>query len=124
MKHWAESYLGLPWVAGENDCWAFARRVWRERFGFEVEPVPVDPDDPRAIRRAMGAAIGWQPVSEAAEGDAVLMGKGQRPCHVGVWVDVGRGAVLHAIERTGVVCTAPDRLPDLGYRIFGVYQRQ
>jgi len=125
MNHWASTYIGGPWVVGESDCWAFARRVWHERFGLEVPTVAVDASSPRAVRRAFVAgAEGWNAALTPCEGDAVLMAKGVHPCHVGVWIAPPEGAgVLHAVEGAGVIFTPVPRLHDLGYRITGFYRR-
>lgn len=123
--HWAEAYIGTPWIAGESDCWNLAIRIWRERFGFMVDPVDVDPRDPRAVRRGFGQGgevARWQEVEAPHEGDAVLMALGVHPCHVGVWVDPG--LVLHSVEAAGVICMPRTRLSGMGYRIVGIYRRR
>ena len=124
--HWAAGEIGLPWVAGASDCWSFARRIWRDRFGWDVPPVPVDPGSPRAARHALSAApeeAGWVQVDRPREGDAVLMGRGALPAHVGIWIEPDLAGVLHALESAGVVFTPPDRLAGLGYHIIGFYRR-
>jgi hypothetical protein len=125
-SHWAACEIGQPWVAGSSDCWSFARRIWVERFGWDVPPVPVDPRDPRESRRALAGPPedqGWVQVIKPAEGDAVLMARGAYPAHVGIWIEPDQGGVLHSIEVAGVVFTTPDRLAGLGYRIIGFYRR-
>jgi cell wall-associated NlpC family hydrolase len=122
--HWSADYIGTPWVAGLSDCWSFARRVWRQEFGWQVPAWEGDPANLRAGMMALsGDRPGWVPVAEATEGDAVLMGRSSRPCHVGVWITPPDGAgVLHALEQVGVVYTPPARL--CGLRILGLYRRQ
>lgn len=126
MIHWASAYIGSPWIAGDSDCWSFARRVWRERFGLDVASVAANSIDPRAVRRAFAAGqAGWQAVVNPREGDGVLMARGQWPCHVGVWIAPVEGAgVLHSVEGAGVVFTPPVQLGRIGYRIIGFYRRQ
>lgn len=124
--HWALAEIGHPWVAGENDCWSFARRIWAQRFGWDVPPVPIDPRDPRACRQALArdpAKAGWVVAWPPREGDAVLMARGARPAHVGIWIEPDLGGVLHSVETAGVIFTPPDRLAGLGYRILGYYRR-
>lgn len=119
MTHWAARYVGTPWDAAENHCWAFCRRIWREVFGVEVPEALVDGGSPLAARRAFGQGHeGWQPVDTPQEGDAVLMAKGRHPCHVGVWA---AGGVLHSVAGLGGIHTPPARLQ--GYRITGYYRR-
>lgn len=87
----------------------------------------VDPQDARAVRHALGIPpedAGWQGTDSPVEGNAVLMAKGARPCHVGIWIAPPSGAgVLHSVERSGVVFTSPQRLAGIGYRIIGTYRR-
>lgn len=127
MRHWAADYIGTPWLAGVSDCWSFARGVWLARWGWDVPPLTVDPQDARAGRRALQQppdTIGWLPIADPREGDAVMMARGARPCHVGLWVEPSPTAgILHSVERAGVVFTPPDRLAGLGYRICGMYRR-
>jgi len=133
QMHWAARYIGTPWVAGESDCWNLARRVWRERFGWDVPAVLADDEfdagDPRAARRAFAVGpdgTGWAPVAGVcapAEGDAVLMAMGRHPCHVGVWLGLPEPHCLHAVEGAGTICTPMERLPGLGYRVVGIYRR-
>ena len=122
MSHWVEAYVGRPWVAGDSDCWNLARCVWREHFGRDVPAVVVDPSSALAGHRAFrdGDFSRWIAVQSPQEGDAVLMARGDSPCHVGIWV--GIGAVLHSIEGAGVVCTPARRVPDIGYRVTGFYR--
>lgn len=127
MKHWAADYIGTPWVAGASDCWSFARALWQARWGWDVPPLTVDPQDARAARHALAVppeTAGWQAVTVPQEGDAVLMAKGARPCHVGVWITPEPDAgILHSVERAGVIFTGPYRLHTIGYRIIGIYRR-
>lgn len=121
--HWAADYIGLPWTP-ECNCWHFCARIWRERFGIDVPLIDVDGADPRATRRELEQSAerrGWQLVEVPREGDAVLMAKGARPCHVGMWLDLG--GTLHCIEGAGAIFTPGARLADLGYRVVGVYRR-
>lgn len=123
---WAAQYIGDPWVAGEHDCWAFARRVWREHFGLQVPAVDVDALNRLACSRAFAThpeQQNWYKVSAPADGDAVLMGKNDRPSHVGVWCAAGRGCIVHCMETVGVVAHTPTTLALTGFRVLGYYRR-
>lgn len=125
--HWAARYIGLPWTPGHSDCWSFARRVWAERFGWDVPPLIIDPQNPRAVRQALAenpVDQGWTAIPDPVEGSAVLMGQGLRPCHVGIWITPEAGAgILHSIEVAGVIFSSSGRLAGLGYRIHGFWHR-
>jgi cell wall-associated NlpC family hydrolase len=106
MTHWAVQYIGEPWVARDHDCWAFARRVWREQFGRDVPAVDVDACNRIACVRAFATheeRTHWHNVAEPQEGDAVLLSQSKHPSHVGVWIDADGGGVLHCVEGFGVV---------------------
>jgi cell wall-associated NlpC family hydrolase len=123
---WAAQYIGIPWVAGESDCWHFARRVWRERFGWNVPAVDVDATSRLLSARAFAGHEeyrSWQSVSAPREGDAVLMGKNAKPSHIGIWVDGDGGAVLHSMEHSGVVYTPLASLQSVGMRVLAYYRR-
>lgn len=122
MTHWAETYIGLPWVAGDSDCWSLARRVWADHFARRVSVVAVDPACPFAGRRALREAdmSDWAATGHPVEGDAVLMARGMSPCHVGIWLQ--GDLVLHSVEGAGVICTPRTRLASTGYSVAGVYR--
>jgi hypothetical protein len=122
VTHWISEYIGEPWVAGENDCWAFFRRVQRIRFGVEVPAVDVDAMSVRACANALEGheeRIRWQPVENPLEGDAVLMGRGKHPIHIGLWA---AGGVLHCVEGAGVVFQSVASLKMAGWRNLTYYR--
>lgn len=124
---WANKYIGDPWIAGEHDCWAFARRVWLERYGWHVPPVDVDALNNLAAVRAFNAhpeRVNWQRIADPVEGAAVLMGKSDRPSHVGIWLDASPSpGILHCMRGAGVVFSTPQALAASGYRVLGYYRR-
>lgn len=126
MTHWAARYIGEPWVAGVHDCWAFVRRVYSEQYGRDLPPIDVDACSRLACAREFAAnpeRQQWTLVESPHEGDAVLMGKNKRAAHVGLWVDIGGGGVLHCVEGAGVILTYRGALRGLGWNILGFYRR-
>lgn len=119
---WTAPYLGLPYVLGEGECAQFAARVWRERFGRQVDAAPAHGDMLRAQRliRAYMESSHWQRVEVPEEGDAVVMRKGSVVCHVGIWVDPGH--VLHCTKAEGTTLTALDDLPAQGFHVVGYFR--
>jgi len=129
MSGWIEEELGHPWVPGVSDCWAFARDVWRRRFGRIVAALPYDPGCPREARTGFATADhyrGWQAVAggvdAAQDGDAVVMARGRLPCHIGISV---AGGILHSLQGPGTIWTpTPQRLADLGLRVTSVWRSE
>lgn len=124
-EHWAAAYIGRPWVAGTHDCWAFFREVQRARFGREVPAYDVDSLDLLACARAVRdnpERFRWLPVEVPAEGDAVLLAHSRHPSHVGVWLGVDGGGVLHCVQGDGVVFQARRSLALCGWGRLSFYR--
>ncbi|MGL6245652.1 NlpC/P60 family protein [Pseudomonas sp.] len=118
MTHWAFAYIGQPWVSESHDCWGFFRRVQRERFGREIPPFDVDAFNRLACARAVAGnpeRANWRPVAVPAEGDAVLLAHARHPSHVGLWVAVDGGGVLHCVNGPGVVFQSVKMLKASGW---------
>jgi len=122
--------IGLPWVAGARgpdayDCWGLFLAVQRQYFGRDLPEIPVDALNLRAVLDAFTAhpeRQRWQPVSAAEEGDAVLMRQSRYPVHIGAWLDIDGGGVLHAVRHAGVVFQTLAALNAHGWRIEGCYR--
>lgn len=121
--HWGFAYIGKPWVSGQQgpdsfDCWGFFRYVQKERFGIDVPFINVNADNFREVARNFSGSderSKWLATSEPKEGDAVLMAHCKYPSHVGVWLDVDSGGVLHCVRGEGVVFGAVSSLKNSGW---------
>lgn len=105
MSHWVGKYIGEEWTQ-ENDCWAFFRRVQREQYGRELPPIDIDSLNLRQILGTFEAHPErrlWHQTETPQDGDGVLMGRNDHPIHVGIWVLVMGGRVLHCEQKAGVV---------------------
>ena len=109
--HWAAGYIGKGWQAGAAgpdafDCRTLFLKIQRDHFGRPLSPILTDATDTRAVLAAFRALPGraaWRPTDAPHEGDAVLMRQSHRPCHIGVWLGVDGGGILHAVRGAGVV---------------------
>jgi hypothetical protein len=123
---WAAQYIGDPWIAGEHDCWGFARRVWREQFGIEVPAIDVDALNKLHVVRAFAEhpqRDKWERIETPIEGAGVLMGKSDRAAHVGIWTEESGGGIVHCVEGVGVVFNQVTSLNINGWRVLGWYRR-
>jgi len=112
-------YIGLPWVSGgcgpdAFDCWGLLGCVQREYFGIRLPDLPADADDRRLLYQAQVDRGTWQVVDAPFHGCGVLLRGGDRP-HVGVYLQLDAGGVLHALEGAGVIFTERANLKRLGY---------
>lgn len=132
MTHWAESYLGRPWASGAAgpdayDCHGVVRAVYRDIFGVVLPVVDVDALQPLAVRRAMRDYdySAWMPLAAPeSEFDVVEMSHGNRPHHVGVWLEVDGGGVLTSVQGAGVIFQNMTSLRQHGWNIVACYRRR
>ena len=129
--HWAESYIGKPWVSAAAgpaafDCYGLVRWLYQQRLGVCLPVVDVSAGRPLSVTRAMrhydyGA---WRDVVEPAELDVVQMSHGRHPSHVGVWIDIDGGKVLHCVQGAGVAAQSVASLKANGWRVLNIYRRE
>lgn len=127
MSHWCEKYIGLPWINGEMDCWGFVRRVQSERFGRQLSVVDIDANDRVAVHAAFAGHpeySRWCEVAAPADGDCVVVHKGNVADHVGLWVAIDGGKMLHAMPNSGVILSDPKMLRRLGWNPLVFYRFQ
>jgi hypothetical protein len=128
--YWATELIGRPWHAGARgpdafDCWGLFLAIPRDPCGRDRPEIPVNANDLRAVVstfRSHPERQRWAVVVQPVEGDAVLLRQSRHPVHVGVWLEIDGGGVLHAVKDAGVVF---QKLPDLllhGWRVEGFYR--
>lgn len=121
--HWAEQYIGTPWTKGGEgpdsfNCWNFFRHVQQLHFGRAVAPVHADEDSPRDFIDAFRSHPergDWLEVPRPAEGDGVEVWHIRYPWHIGVWVNVDGGGLLHCVRGMGVIFSRAHELPAQGF---------
>lgn len=118
---WAAQYIGRPWVAGAQgpqafDCWSFFRHVQARHFGVQVPViVAADPSDPAALVALFAGHAErkrWQRAAAAVHGAAVIV---RGPLHIGTWLALDGGGVLHCVRGAGVVFTKDAAWPCSGF---------
>lgn len=121
--HWAEQYIGLPWESGAQgpesyNCWGLVRKVASTHFGYEPPMIIVDESLGLLVRKTFRAhpeKNNYYVVDVPSAGDIVEMGSAKDMWHVGIWLDVDGGGVLHSVQGVGVVFTALRHLKMLGW---------
>lgn len=121
--HWAAQYQNDTWQAGAEgphawDCWSFFRHVQAMHFGRKVPTVGIDASNIHAVAHAFTGhdeRARWQEVNAPLEGDAALLAHSRYPSHVGVYLDVDGGGVLHCQNGAGVLFTPVRKLAVCGW---------
>lgn len=129
--HWAFNYLGIPWASGGNseaegfDCWTFFRFVQIQHYGRSMPVIEVPGYHPlttNTLLRVHPERNRWTESSTPADGCAVLLGRGRAVTHIGVWLDIDGGGVLHCDRHKGVVFTKGNAIKDQGYATAEYYR--
>lgn len=126
MAHWTDTYIGQPYVEGENDCAALALRVQADVFGRDISDLIEREHGLRAQSAQIDAvkAEYAEQVAVPQEGDAVLMRSRGVLGHIGIYTEIdGVCYVLHAMRNVGSVCLHRLRaLEGLGLQVEGFYR--
>lgn len=115
--------IGRQWQSTGLHCWELTRVVQRDLFGRVLPPV----DEAPATFRETVAAIEshperarWQRIDAPVHGAVVLMSRGQagagRDAHIGTYLDLDGGGVLHASQSYGVAFDPITLLTVAGWR--------
>lgn len=123
MTHWAQNYIGRPWVAGASgsgsfDCWGLVRYVQKKHFNREL-PI-IAPENYGVIScarefRDHPERARWVDTITPIEGDVALMAHNRHPVHVGIWLNVDGGGILHCLQGSGVVYQNVQSLKNAGW---------
>ncbi|MBC7953280.1 MAG: C40 family peptidase [Rhodospirillaceae bacterium] len=111
-------------VPASFNCWEFVRMVQARHFDRTL-PEIVNPDDTLALGRTFRdhpERRRWQAVPAPADGDCVLLRRSRHPIHVGIWLAVDGGGVLHCSQDSGVVFQRADALSLNGWAVAGFYR--
>jgi len=111
-----EQYIGLPWSTEEYDCMSFVRKIQADHFDIEMPVISIpDYDDVRGLVGLMNGHAenqNWFPIQIPMHGDLVLI---RTPMHLGIWINVDGGGVLHCVRGAGVVYTKDSHWSTSGF---------
>ncbi|MHB2265803.1 NlpC/P60 family protein [Aliihoeflea sp. PC F10.4] len=107
--------IGKPYVAGEMgptrfDCYGLARQLQRDFWGRALPRFQLPGETGRfAVASAIAAhpeRERWAETADPVDGAIVVMARQDCGFHMGCWVDLDGGLVVHTIEQTGVVANS------------------
>lgn len=129
--HWIRPLIGRPWRAYATgldayDCWGVVAHALRTQYGVEADRhLDVISGDDAGFHAAVLKEAGsgrWRQCDSPVDGCVVLMARMRRFQHVGIWVDVNGGRVLHSHQSAGVSLDSIQQLQVLGFRKFEYWQ--
>ena len=130
MTHWATDYIGKPWVVASDgpeayDCWGLVVAIHKRLYGRDLTIIPVQENNLRQLIKTIDAhpeRANWDVVHKPMEGDIALMRQSRHPIHVGIWLDIDGGGMLHCMQGAGVVFQNLHSLALTGWKIENYYR--
>lgn len=125
------SLIGTPYKSGSMgpdtfDCWGLIRHVEREAFDRDVQAI-IPPDDENDLRALVyfiknhPEHQNWKKVEIPAHGGVVEMSSSTHPHHIGVYLDIDGGGILHC-SNAGVTFDSLFSLKASGWRKMVFYE--
>lgn len=129
---WINDYTDLPHRPGAEgpdayDCYGLLRTAYRVGYGLELPLLDLDYTNAIAILRALMKHPewdNWEPIPQPEDGALVRMWRADVPNHIGLYVNVDGGGVLHANRVDGVAFHERVELPLLGWRDIQYFGRR
>jgi hypothetical protein len=108
---------------GEFDCWKFARYTQKVLFGRDLPFISLGEYDDNIVTWIRLVAkyktkLNWVETPKAEHGCLVEMSHKQLPYHIGTWLDIHGGGVLHCAKTTGVTFQSLHELRFSGWNRF------
>jgi cell wall-associated NlpC family hydrolase len=122
--HWAFQYIGKPWVSGARgpdafDCWGLLYEVYKVRYGVTLPLYDrVSARDILLCTRLISAGaeqVEWQRTEAPFEGCAVGLSQNRLFHHVGIYLEVDGGMILHAADKKSTTAQSPATLKSQGW---------
>jgi len=131
MEHWAQQYIGRRWVSGARgpltfDCWGLVWWIYKHHYAIELPEYPgLDAENIKLVGKLLtaGEKKEWTRILKPVDGCVVGMSQNKIFHHVGIYLDVDGGLVLHAYKgSSGVISQRPSNLRSQGWNRIEFYQ--
>lgn len=99
----------------EWGCWYLLRHCLSEHFDTKLPLAPLG--DLRGCKELYSSRVrsgSWVAIKEPLHGSPTLMRGGREP-HVGLYLDIDGGGILHSLEGVGVVFTTIQACHAMGF---------
>ena len=130
MEHWAEKYIGKPWARSTRgpdtyDCWGLVQAIYSNEFGIELPEPNCDASKFQSYSKAIETGRDHEEWCEQVtpfEGCVVPMSQSRIFHHVGIWLDIDGGVILHSYNGACVVAQTLTTLQSNNWRRFKYYK--
>jgi hypothetical protein len=110
-------YIGKPWEANAKgpeafDCWGLLVDVYKKQLNLDLPEYPkIDRDSLASLQGGIATILNsdWTAIARPVEYCAVCLSVNTKYAHhVGVFLEVDGGRVLHCTKQGGVLCEPLD----------------
>ena len=130
--HWINDYINKPWVEGADgpdafDCDGVFRDVQHKYYDIHLQKVSVNRKSILAVVKALSndpSLLEWLEIDRPEDGCLVKLFKHSRPDHMGVFVDIDGGGVLHSQQGAGVCFDSVFDLKAMGWKTIKFYRHK
>jgi hypothetical protein len=130
MTHWAFDYIGKPWEVasagpGSYDCWGLVVEIHKRFHNRDLQIISVEENNLRELIQTIDShpeRAFWDVIHNPMEGDIALMRQSRHPIHVGIWLDVDGGGMLHSMQGAGVIFQNLQSLTLAGWKVENYYR--
>lgn len=132
--HFAEQYLNKKWQAGARgpdtfDCWGLVYWIYKQHFNVELPSYPcVNALNLKQVTQVVtdeSKDLEWFKLENAVDNCVVAMSKNTKHLHhVGLYLDVDGGLVLHALDERNVIAQPLRDLTRTGWRRVEFYKHR
>jgi len=128
--HWAEKHIGKKWVPGARgpdtfDCWGLLCFVYKTRYGIRLPLNIIDALDIRKFGKAIHDGTkydpDWTQIDKPVEGCGVALSQSRVFHHVGIWLEIDDGLILHCHGNSYVVAQSIQNMKINKWKQFKFY---
>lgn len=124
MNHWVKSYIGKSYIKGKADCWTVFCDIQNNIFNKNIDELDFGKINSLNTRKEFlknSLRQRFEEVTIPVDGCAVFLSKGQYTSHIGTYIALGEGKVIHAVEHSGTIIQNISDLELNGWNIIGFY---
>lgn len=119
-------HLGRPWSAHGFDCWECVRAIYFDAYGitlaqFQIE-TPGDHHETMTAIDEQKKTGKWEMLGYPEDGCFVAIGKREWPHHIGIYLAIDGGKIVHCLENIGCVVDSVSSLKISGWGFMQFYK--
>lgn len=129
---WINEYIGKPWIIGGQgpdgfDCFGLVRNVLSKHFNIELPDIGIEVESLIQVIRAIKGHDGWllwEKIERPEHGCLVKLYRQSEPDHIGIYLSVDGGGILHSCRDNGVQFDLPFFLSAMGWKRLEYYRHR